>query len=84
MTIFDLLKRAQTAIAGDSARLDAELLLAFCLERNRSFLYAWPEKVVDDTVARGITRANLVSSRGYLGCKCSSRIRSSPASSASC
>lgn len=50
MTILDLLKRAQTAIAGDSARLDAELLLAFCLERNRSFLYAWPEKVVDDAV----------------------------------
>lgn len=52
MTIIDLLQRAQTAIAGDSARLDAELLLAFCLDRNRSFLYAWPEKIVDDSIAQ--------------------------------
>lgn len=52
MTIIDLLKRAQAAIAGDSARLDAEVLLAFCLDRNRSFLYAWPEKVVDDSIVQ--------------------------------
>ncbi|MET0379557.1 MAG: peptide chain release factor N(5)-glutamine methyltransferase [Spongiibacteraceae bacterium] len=52
MTIIDLLKRAQAAIASDSARLDAELLLAFCLGRNRSFLYAWPEKTVDDTIVQ--------------------------------
>lgn len=52
MTIFDLLKRAQTAIAGDSARIDAELLLAFCLNRNRSFLYAWPEKIIEDAIEK--------------------------------
>jgi release factor glutamine methyltransferase len=51
MKICDLLKRAQAAIASDSARLDAEVLLAFCLDRNRSFLYAWPEKNIDDDVA---------------------------------
>src|SRR5690606_7351541 len=30
-----------------------ELLLAFCLQRNRSYLYAWPEKEIGaDTVAQ--------------------------------
>ncbi len=28
----------------ESARLDAELLLAHCLEKPRSYLYSWPEK----------------------------------------
>ncbi len=30
----------------DMARLDAELLLAFVLEKNRTWLHAWPEKVL--------------------------------------
>ena len=51
MTIHDLLQLAQQRIDGDSARLDAELLLAFCLQRNRSYLYAWPEKSVDEAPA---------------------------------
>jgi release factor glutamine methyltransferase len=32
----------------DSARLDAELLLAHCLQKDRTYLIAWSEKVVDD------------------------------------
>ncbi len=32
----------------DSALLDAELLLAHCLKKDRSFLYAWPEKTVSE------------------------------------
>jgi len=28
----------------DTARLDAELLLAHCLNKPRSYLYSWPEK----------------------------------------
>ncbi|HHC73754.1 MAG TPA: peptide chain release factor N(5)-glutamine methyltransferase [Thiothrix sp.] len=33
----------------DSARLEAELLLAHCLQKERPYLIAWSEKVVDDT-----------------------------------
>ncbi len=37
----------------ETPRLDAELLLAHCLEKPRSFLYAWPETVLDaDCLAR--------------------------------
>lgn len=28
----------------DSARLDAELLLAYCLQKTRTYLFTWPEK----------------------------------------
>lgn len=31
----------------DSPMLDAELILAHCLEKNRSFLHTWPEKQLD-------------------------------------
>lgn len=34
-------------LPGDSARLDAELLLCHCLGKSRSYLYAWPEAEVD-------------------------------------
>ncbi len=30
----------------DSARLDAEVLLAFVLDKNREYLYTWPEKIL--------------------------------------
>lgn len=49
MTIRDLLDQGRCRIDSDSARLDSEVLLAFCLQRNRSYLYAWPEKTVDET-----------------------------------
>ena len=32
----------------DSARLDAELLLAHCLDKPRSYLYSWPEQELSD------------------------------------
>jgi len=33
----------------DSARLDAELLLAHCLDKPRSYLYSWPEEELSDS-----------------------------------
>ena len=32
----------------DSARLDAELLLAHCLGKSRSYLYSWPQEVLSE------------------------------------
>ncbi len=40
---------ASANLPGDSPRLDAELLLAHCLEQTRAHLYAWPERIVSDT-----------------------------------
>lgn len=38
---------AQQALrGGESAQIDSELLLAFALERSRSYLYTWPEQVL--------------------------------------
>jgi len=34
----------------DSARLDAELLLAHCLQKPRSYLYSWPEQELPTSV----------------------------------
>ncbi len=36
----------QFAALSDSAKLDAELLLAYCLQKPRSYLYSWPEKKI--------------------------------------
>ena len=36
------------AECSESARLDAELLLAHCLEKPRSYLYSWPEESLDE------------------------------------
>ena len=38
--IADSLREAAALLGGDSPRLDAELLLAFCLERERSYFYS--------------------------------------------
>lgn len=46
MTRVDALLREGAALAVDSARLDAELLLAECLQRDRVWLRAWPEAEV--------------------------------------
>lgn len=51
-TINELLSLSRSLTESDSARLDAELLLAFCLGKNRSYLYAWPEREVADDVAK--------------------------------
>lgn len=52
MTIRELLKSAQSRIDTDTAALDCELLLCHCLGKERSYLYAWPEKVVDELAAQ--------------------------------
>ena len=46
-----LLKQTIKKLEGisDSAHLDAELLLAHCLGKNRSYLHTWPEKELDTT-----------------------------------
>ena len=54
-TIRDLLMVASRRLTGssDSARLDAEVLLAAALNRPRSYLLAWPEQsVAPESVAR--------------------------------
>jgi len=49
-TIKSLLQETQTKLAetSDSPALDAELLLAFCLDKNRSYLFTWPDNVVPE------------------------------------
>jgi len=48
--IEEILKSAerQLALCSDSPRLDAEILLAFILKKNRSYFHAFPEVVPDD------------------------------------
>lgn len=36
--------------ASDSAQADAEILLAHCLQKTRTWLYTWPEYVVENSV----------------------------------
>jgi release factor glutamine methyltransferase len=49
-SIRELLAQAFDRLPGDSARLDAEVLLAACLGKPRSHLHAWPERIVDQGV----------------------------------
>ena len=44
-TIRSLLARAVELLATESPRLDAELLLAGSLGKNRSYLYTWPDEI---------------------------------------
>lgn len=48
VTIKDVLAEAARRIQSDSARLDAELLLACALDKDRVYLYTWPEKIPTD------------------------------------
>lgn len=41
---------AEAALPGDSAALEARLLLAHCLGKAQSWLYAWPEAEVDVSI----------------------------------
>jgi release factor glutamine methyltransferase len=50
-TIRDLLLLARTLVDSDSAALDTEILLAHCLQKNRAYLYTWPERDVAAKVA---------------------------------
>jgi release factor glutamine methyltransferase len=47
-SIRQLLEQAIRLLATDSARLDAEVLLAQALGKARSHLHAWPEKVISE------------------------------------
>ena len=49
-TIKSVLQNAQTKLAEipDSPALDAELLLAFCLDKSRSYLFTWPDNVINE------------------------------------
>ncbi len=40
--------QAKLEVISDSPALDAELLLAFCLDKNRSYLFTWPENTLDE------------------------------------
>jgi release factor glutamine methyltransferase len=46
-SIGTLLAQATGILGTDNARLEAEILLAACLDRPRSHLYAWPERDVE-------------------------------------
>ncbi|WP_439134362.1 peptide chain release factor N(5)-glutamine methyltransferase [Pseudomaricurvus sp.] len=48
ITIQVCVQRAQELEHSESARLDVELLLASVLERDRAYLYTWPEKVLTE------------------------------------
>lgn len=51
-SIQNLLKHATDTLhtVSDSARLDAEVLLAYALGKDRSYLYTWPERTPDSSV----------------------------------
>ena len=52
-SLADVLRSATTRLSmHDSARLDAELLLAQVLGQTRSYLCAWPERLLSETQAR--------------------------------
>ena len=58
-TIAEALDQASAVIAGDSPRLDAEVLLAHCLDKPRGHLLAWPEKPLPpDTERRFLALVN--------------------------
>ena len=41
---------AQLQVSSESARADAEILLAHCLQKSRTYLFAWPEKELEPAV----------------------------------
>ncbi|HET8706253.1 MAG TPA: peptide chain release factor N(5)-glutamine methyltransferase [Pseudomonadales bacterium] len=73
----DLLQWAVTELCqSPSPKLDAEILLAFSLNKNRSFLFTWPDHRVDEDLAEnfsvliaqrkaGMPVAYLVGERGF-------------------
>lgn len=54
VTLQSLLTQAskQLTASSDSPRLDAELLLAHCLQKERSYLYAWGDKSIDTSIQK--------------------------------
>ncbi len=45
MTIKAILQRSREQLNSESAQLDVELLLGFCLSQSRAYLYTWPDRV---------------------------------------
>lgn len=43
------LEQAASLLIGDGARLDAELLLAYVLQKPRSYLYTWPDQPLTES-----------------------------------
>jgi release factor glutamine methyltransferase len=56
--IVALLKEAQARLnaVSDTPRLDAEVLLSHALQRSRSYLHAWPERLPDSSAKERFTR----------------------------
>lgn len=55
-TIAQLLQWAVKQLtASESPKLDAEVILCFLLEKDRSYLFAWDDKVMDDDIIRRFT-----------------------------
>lgn len=50
-SVRELLQRGET-LSSDSPRRDAEILLGHCLQRDRSWLYTWPEREVEPDAVR--------------------------------
>lgn len=48
MNIRDLLRRAQDSLHSESAALDCELLLCHCINKDRVYVYTWPERELDN------------------------------------
>jgi release factor glutamine methyltransferase len=46
--IQSLLKKAAEKIGGDSALLDAQVLMCHCLDKNRTWLYTWSDKTLSN------------------------------------
>lgn len=76
MTIQEALQHAAACLSGDSAKLDAEVLLGFVLQQSRTYLYTWPEReltesqqgLLKDLVTRraqGVPVAYLVGEREF-------------------
>ncbi|MBL1416059.1 MAG: peptide chain release factor N(5)-glutamine methyltransferase [Moritella sp.] len=55
-TIAQLLQWAvEQLTASESPKLDAEVILCFLLEKDRSYLFTWDDKVMDDDIIRRFT-----------------------------
>ena len=46
-----LAQSAQLIVVSDTARLDVEIILAHILKKNRTYLFTWPEKALQDSEA---------------------------------
>ncbi|HIJ27763.1 MAG TPA: protein-(glutamine-N5) methyltransferase, release factor-specific, partial [Gammaproteobacteria bacterium] len=53
LSIAELLKQARyllTEADTDTSQLDAELLLAHLLQKSRTWLHTWPDKLVEEEI----------------------------------